>query len=234
MRYTFHDLGKRLAYRFFKKREQRLDDIYSYSLIRNFFPSFSYFPITNSSLNFHSIATIINDILLNNKKTIVEFGAGLSTLVIAGFAKATDKEIIIHSIDHDEDYILLLKEIVAKEGLEKYINFIHAELQEQTLTGISYFWYSQKTISLSLLGKVNIAIIDGPITKNSTELVRYPAISFIKPLLASNHSIYLDDIHRVSEQRVMKKAYTEQNLKFVKVSQTLAACYSSGTYNPIA
>jgi hypothetical protein len=226
---------RNLYYRFLGRPIQRLEDIYSYAMIKEFSPK-TFFPITGSSLGFHAMATIINDIKINNRSSVIEFGAGLSTIMLAKYAHKYKKDLRIYSVEHDSNYLLIVRNILITEGVSDYVIFVKARIEDILINNVKYQWYSFLESDSTVYNQTfDLVIIDGPIVNRMNEgsLVRYPAIEFVKPKLQATYSIYLDDVHRRSEQKLMEKAQNEHNIKFRKISQTLAVATGGLYYNAI-
>ena len=115
-------------------------------LIANLLPQKCYMPFTSYSMCPTLIAHVINDILLLNRSMIVEFGSGISTLVIARLISFHDLDAKLYSVDHDMSWHQNIARILEKEGLEKNVELITAEIEPiqgpQDITGQ---WYN-KTI----------------------------------------------------------------------------------------
>ncbi|MFK5957867.1 MAG: class I SAM-dependent methyltransferase [Lutibacter sp.] len=185
------------------------DDAYAMQIILKLFPEFAYLPFTPFSLNPYTIVHILNDILLNNRKQIVEFGSGISTIIIARFVQVNNLETKILSIDNNMEW----KKIISKE-LEKYnckdkIKLVVGELKEHHQTKLAKYdnkyWYDFKIVKEaidSLDVAIDLVVVDGPSTGYSI-YSRYPAIPLIKNKLAENVSIFLDDTRRKGEKEIL-------------------------------
>jgi predicted O-methyltransferase YrrM len=224
----------RLFYSVVGKNVQRLDDLYAYPLIRNFLPINAYFPITTSSLGFHALATIINDIAVNSRRNVMEFGAGISTIVLAKYAAVYNEKLRIISVEHDQTYLSIIRTVLRAENLTSYVSFIEASLENQEMGGRSYTWYSREKLCAELGDEtLDVVIVDGPISEHGNSMVRYPAIDFVSSRLSANYAIYLDDVHRKGEQVVVTKSRKEYGIRFRKISSTLAVAHRGKFYNPI-
>ena len=63
-------------------------------------------------------------------------------------------------------------------------------------------------------------------------MARYPALIHTFDRLNENYSIYLDDLDRKGEQKIITLWEKEFNLKFEILHGCLAACISGDAYNP--
>jgi len=201
------------------------DDAYAMQIILKLFPEFSYLPFTPFSLNPYTIIHILNDILLNDRKQIVEFGSGISSIIIARFIQVNNLETKILSIDNNLEW----KKFISKE-LDKYnckdkIKLIVGELKEHHQKEFTEYdnkyWYDLKTVKEainSLDVVIDLVVVDGPSTGLS-KYSRYPAIPMIKNKLSKNVSIFLDDIRRKGEKEILVKwnKELEGELQFEKM-----------------
>ena len=178
----------------------------------------SYLPWTGASIRPTAMRYILNDIMINNRDTIVECGAGLSTVYIASLFKqnaGSDKHVF--SIDHDENWISILQNEIDQNGLSEYVTLMHAPLEhcEECLND-NLKWYSNNNIE-SALGnnKIDLLFVDGPpANKKGLELSRYPAYPFFKDRLSDNHLIILDDADRKGEETTAQKWSDISGYKF--------------------
>jgi len=107
-----------------------LKDIHAYLLIQDLVRFPEYFEITNSSLRFHTLAVILNDIIINKRHQIIEFGSGISTLAIANLIKKNNLECSFFSVEDNEEWFQYLKSFLSRNDLQKYVNIIYAPLKK--------------------------------------------------------------------------------------------------------
>ncbi|MDZ7611976.1 MAG: class I SAM-dependent methyltransferase [Candidatus Moranbacteria bacterium] len=165
----------------------------------------TYLPITDSSIDLSSLRLILNDIVVNNRRNIIEFGSGISTVVFARLFKKNEISGKIYSVDESEDWIKILKKIIKKESLEEYVVFINAPLKKnkntKSLGGLR--WYDEDILNQKIENcKFDLVFVDGPCAyKESIKFSRYPALPFIYKKLNSRFSVFLDDADRSGEKK---------------------------------
>jgi hypothetical protein len=201
------------------------DDAYAMQVILKLFPEFTYLPFTPFSLNPYTIIHILNDILLNDRKQIVEFGTGVSSIIIARFIQVNNLETKILSIDNNLEWTaFILKELI-KYKCEDKIKLIVGELtaheQKKFAAYGNRYWYDFKTVKEAISSldiDIDIVVVDGPSTGLS-KFSRYPAIPMLKNKLAENSIIFLDDTRRRSEKKILIKwnEEIEGELQFEKM-----------------
>jgi len=168
-----------------------------------------FIPITEFSLRPYTLVHILNDMLINNRRTIVEFGSGISTIAISYLIKQKGLNVRLISFDHDDQW----QEVIVKEYLKENsgeIQMVHAPLSI-TANGINegQRWYDEGVIDQILKNtKADMIIIDGPLGATN-EFARYPAIGTVKKYLHDDGMVVVDDIHRPDERRLVKDLILE-------------------------
>ena len=213
-----------------------LKDIHAYLLIQDLVRFPEYFAITNSSLRFHTLAVILNDIIINKHQNIIEFGSGISTLAIANLIKKNKLECNFISVEDNEEWFQYLKSFLSRNDLQKYVNIIYAPLKKNSLALENNLWYSDETLKKNINSdfKFSLAIIDGPAAwKTKIRLSRYPAVPYLINNLSEEFSIYLDDSNRKGEKEIMSLWNQKYKMKFELINDTSAVCIKGKKLNTI-
>lgn len=82
----------------------RLEDIYALNLLRPLITGYPYTPFTGASFRPFWLAYIIIDIVLNSRNNIIEFGYGVSTIIIGRLIKKNNLKANLISIEHDANW----------------------------------------------------------------------------------------------------------------------------------
>ncbi|NMH86348.1 class I SAM-dependent methyltransferase [Flavivirga algicola] len=187
------------------------DDAYALQIIHKLFPEFCYLPFTPFSLNPYTIIHILNDILFNDRRQIVEFGGGISTIIISRFIKVNNLKTKILSIDNNESWQKIIFNEVKKYDCSDNLLQIHCSIVEHENEILKVYdndcWYDHKKVNSEidkLDYEVDLVIVDGPSTATS-KFVRYPALPTIQSKLSTSASIFLDDIKRPAEKEILEK-----------------------------
>jgi hypothetical protein len=162
----------------------------------------NYIPFSSMAMSPAEIAKICNDVCINNRKKIVEFGSGASTVFIA---KIMPKDSLLYSVDHDEKWLAIVSGWLENEGLRDRVVMIHAPLEQMQVGTHHGKWYKRSVLEASLpADSIDCLIVDGPPAGASGHeaMVRYPAVPVLKSSLAPNCTIYLDDAVRKGEKRI--------------------------------
>ena len=192
--------------------------------------SVSYVAWTSSSMRPTAVIKILNDIAINRRVSVIEFGSGISTIYMAMLLR--DFEGFIYSIEHNSEWIKVLEGSCKLLGLEN-VEFIYAPLTNYTDNEVSCEWYDKKEILKKIRNiKFDLVVVDGPpaYTKFS-RLNRYPALPFIQDCLNSSFSIYIDDINRKGEKEVVKIWEKNYNLKFSLINGGIGRAFKGNSFN---
>ncbi|MBF6607614.1 MAG: class I SAM-dependent methyltransferase [Flavobacterium sp.] len=205
----------------------RLDrESFALQQIQKIFPSPFFIPVTSWSISPSAVLMIMNDIMINDRKHIIEFGSGMSTIYIAQLLKIYKPESIIYSVESDMGWISQMERDLQRYDLADQVVFVHAPLtapaaeirfKDQTL------WYDAASID-AILGDAtfDLVLVDGPFG-GSSPFARYSAVPYIKSRLAPTYSVYLDDVHRATEQEIVVEW---KNILNCKVHQSPNARHS--------
>lgn len=192
----------------------------------------SHTPYSSSSLKIHSLLTIVNDIIINKRKNLLEFGAGISTLIMARAIHQYELDAKLYSVEDNAPWIQVVEDMLSKEGLNKYVTIIHAPLRKNT--EISHcFSYSKENIEKALEGiKFDFMLIDGPAAYlKENENSRIASYDIAKNFLNENFSLFIDNADRVGEKQLIKKISNEQRIKIRKVNETFISAFSGPSFN---
>lgn len=229
-------LAKRKEQRYkidiFSKREE---DILAFSFIQPLIGSFPLLPFNSSSLRPFCLAYILNEILINKRKKILEFGSGLSTILIARLIKKNNLDLEFYSFEHDGAWADYIDENLSKEGLTSCVKLIKAPLKAVSTDLGEINWYDSETVYKKIKEiKFDLLIIDGPPAYlDVIKYSRYPAMFLLKKNLAKDYCILLDDAQRIGEKEIsLKFIKSNPDVNFSVVGQTLAVFRSTIKFDP--
>lgn len=167
----------------------------------------NYIPWSSSSMHPSAVVKLVNEVIINERINVIEFGSGVSTLLIASALRQIGSKSKIFSVEHDYEWIEIMYGIVQQENLVDHFHVIHAPLESSKYSINGLNWYSEKTLLDNLTNKCfDMAVIDGPLAfSKDIELSRYPALPFLieNDLLNSNSLVVLDDSTRPGEKKIL-------------------------------
>lgn len=162
-------------------------------------------PWTGWAMHPSAILTVVNDILLNERAVVVEFGSGLSTLYAAK-ALSYQNGVLI-SFEHDEKWAQKINKDLRELQLTSWVQVVHVELAELYMDNQQYLWYSETSVRdylNELNSPVDLVVVDGPPASTCSH-ARYPALPILKPYLNERYAIILDDVARPMEQEIVTR-----------------------------
>lgn len=185
---------------YFDKLSRNVHDSSATILLHKLFPASTILSFTPFSLNPNTMLHLINEIQINQRKQIIEFGSGISTIVMAKFIKDNKLSAKILSIEDNEEWFNYIMSELIKYNLEGIVNLNYVPLKKENQ---KYAWYKKERISDLVLGKkFDMVLVDGPSAKNGTE-VRMPAVEMLLGSLNEEFIIFLDDIRRTGERKIL-------------------------------
>ncbi len=144
-------------------------------------------------------------------RTVVELGAGWSTLAL-GAAAAADGGTLT-SVEHDRAWAARVREGLEEAGLER-ATVLDAGLEAHPLAPDGPPWYAERALA-ALPTDIDLLVVDGP-PGGDPELAgsRYPALPVLLPRLGGAALVALDDVDRRGEREVLKRWENETRFRF--------------------
>tara|TARA_R100000655_G_scaffold102802_1_gene148777 strand:+ start:780 stop:1529 length:750 start_codon:yes stop_codon:yes gene_type:complete len=208
------------------QQHQNQQILFNHSQLKQLFSEDCYIPFSGWAISPSTILHVLNDISINKRKCIIEFGSGASTFYIAKLLKVLKSDAVFYSVESDEKWANELKRQLQIHGVSDYVRVIYAPLKkvpENYSLEEQETWYDTQTLEENFTGqeKFDLILVDGPFG-GSTPYARYSAIPFLKKLTLEHASVFLDDIHRTDEAFILKeweellgrKAKTEERYGF--------------------
>ena len=168
---------------------------------------------------------IVEKILAQNPKQILELGSGSSTIVLAEFLKKTKKSIKLISVDERKESYLNTFAQLKNRKLNKKVSLLFCPLTQYRTRFKNYKWYSIPEKVLKK--KFDLVIIDGPSTLNDP-LSRQFTLDRLRRAAASNCTFIMDDAGRPGEQEILQKWVATnkiKNLELVSSEKGTASFY---------
>lgn len=180
------------------------------------------------------LVEVCNDIVLRERRRIVELGGGVSTVLLARLLAQgcpgsdpdsdpdADRRLI--TVEHDAVWARWLTGQLDREGLGRFARVVHAPLapHERAIGGLS--WYDADALEAGLDAAlrgdpIDLLVVDGPPAwARGFELARYPALPVLRDRLAAGATIVLDDVDRAGERRVLRRWAEETGTVFARRS----------------
>lgn len=174
-----------------------------------------YTPWTKYSMRPSGVVMILDDVCQNDRRQIVECGAGTSTLYLARLLR--DRGGHVSAIEHDERWASKMRDAIDSEGLASHASILVVPLERDPVAQPTGAWYSQEHLDEALEDvKIDMLVVDGPIATPTHPCVRYPALPYFRPSLAADCTVVVDDILRDGESEIVKRWEREFGLDFLR------------------
>ena len=134
-------------------------------------------------------------------KTVIECGAGISTLVLAAYADSFDQEQVpsarVFSIEQDMDTKISVEKRLAENQLIDYVEILHAPLDSRGSYTLDITQLQKRMDSR----KADWLLIDGPAGATGCRKWTLPLLA---PLARSGTRWFLDDAFREAELDILR------------------------------
>lgn len=156
-------------------------------------------PWTQFSLSPHAVLCLVNAIELGGRRTIVECGAGASSIYMAAAGQRTGASIV--TLESDERWCETIEHYVRSlSGAE--IRIEHVPIVDGS-NGMP--WYDRSRVDAALGERVaDLIVVDGPFAATpALSRARFPAYSYFRRRVAERPMVLIDDVAREGEQNLM-------------------------------
>jgi hypothetical protein len=187
-----------------------------------------YLPWSMYSVNPDLARQICNEVVINRRENILEFGSGVMTAILVALARNLDLPLQIRSVDQSADWLETVERMVGDTGPAS-LELIHAPLvdyQGETPPPAPLRWYDMAGVAVPDRS-IELAIVDGPA---ETAWSRWGALPYLEPRLAERCAFVLDDIHRSGVHRIAKDWRKRLGGEFTVERQSLVEWYRRGDF----
>jgi hypothetical protein len=162
-------------------------------------------PWPQSALAPSALLTVINDVAINDRRTVVELGAGVSTIYLAKVIAGRGGRLI--SVESDPAWAAVVRDLAGDARVGDALQMVEAPLERSEHSLDDGLWYAEDRVLEAIAGcRIDLLLVDGPPAHGPrTHLARYPALPLLKDFLADRCSIFLDDISRPGEREVAER-----------------------------
>ncbi|WP_310379999.1 class I SAM-dependent methyltransferase [Flavobacterium sp.] len=201
-------------------------------LIQKLYHQGSYLPFTTSSLKFRFLVCLANDIVVNSRTSVLEFGSGISTILIARLIKMNNLNCTIITVDESAAWQEIIKKILKEENLLNYVNFVCAPAVKSTDIELSYEYNNPAVFEAIGDKKFDLVLADGPSAWQKTNVMsRATNLKFIKNNMTDNFSIFVDNSDRPGETELVNRIASEFNIKPMMLDPTFLTFTKGQHYN---
>ena len=127
---------------------------------------------------------------------VVELGSGASTLMMATIRRERRAAPVI-SIEHDRAFAQRMWTMVARAGLQDFVEIHVAPLRTTVVHGHEGVWYDREEVERCIPAQIDLLVVDGP--PSTTRMARWPALEVLATRLTDQGVVLLDDGRRRDE-----------------------------------
>jgi hypothetical protein len=159
-----------------------------------------------------AIASIVNEIGLKGRRTVVELGAGTSTLFLARAVRESGGTVL--SVEHDREFAAYITRLLLQHGLADTASVATVGMRPlppdvlEPVPGwrLPATWYDIEDLLAACPTSVDTLVVDGPPGGDQPDvLVRAPAVPVLRDRLAPAYSIFIDDADRPAERQTLRQ-----------------------------
>ena len=189
-------------------------DLHAWEILRPLLDAGGYLPWSEGAMRPSGLVDVCNEIVLANRRCILELGSGTSTVLLARLLSTTGGSLT--AIEHDARWASWVAGQLAAEQLEDVARVVHAPLELSPWAVGGPPWYAAEPLAQALAGGApDLLIVDGPPAYRFGEsLARLPAVPALLDHLAPDAAVVLDDIARAGEQEVLERWEQGSDLRF--------------------
>jgi predicted O-methyltransferase YrrM len=179
-----------------------------------------YLPWSSGAMRPAGLVEVCNDIVLNDRRRIVELGAGISTVLLARLLGqlSTSGERRLAAVEHDARWSRWVVGQLAREGVGDHVVVVDAPLRACSVADGAPMWYDQAAVDAGLdaaMGVIDLLVVDGPpALAVGLEVARHPALPVLRDRLAPGATVVLDDVERPGEKEVLRRWEGQFDLVF--------------------
>lgn len=192
------------------KKQRKVSQVqFNYAQLTQLFTDTSFFiPLSEWAVSPSTIVHVLNDIVVNDRKSIIEFGSGASTLYIAKLLKSNNIEANFFSVESNAEWASKIRKQLELLELTSYVTIITAPIKsvdKSLALGAQTLWYDVEILNLDLkmVPNFDLVLVDGPFG-GLTSNARFSAVPYLREKLGNTYSIFLDDIDREDEKLILK------------------------------
>jgi hypothetical protein len=212
-----------------------------------------YVPWTAWSMRPAAVASIVNELQRGRRRTVVELGSGASTVFLGHAVAELGGHVL--SVEHDAEYAAHVARLLAREELTGVVTLAVVPLApwpapvvpddgtddvpdddgaDEVTWRAPESWYDVERLLALCPASVDALVVDGPPAgMHPSTLVREPALGVLRPRLAPDWAVFLDDADRPAERETLRRWSTTLGVELTPIDRiTLGAGRAGGGFLP--
>lgn len=180
-------------------------DAAAWHVLRPLLDAGGYLPWTEGALRPAALVEVANEIVLADRREIVELGSGISSVVLARLLRERGGGYLT-SLEHDPSWLRLVASQLEREGLGDFARLVEAPLVPHPLGLGGAPWYAEDAVDALPAAGTDLLLVDGPPGYGAgMERSRYPALPALADRLAPGALVILDDADRPGEREILER-----------------------------
>lgn len=171
-------------------------------ILRPLLDAGGYLPWSEWALRPAALAAVCNEIVIADRREVVELGSGVSTVVLGRLLGQRGGR--LSSVEHDPDWAGVVRRLLESDGLTDAARLIEGPLEPHPLALDRAHWYPESALA-QLPAEIDLLLVDGPPgNEEGIERSRHPALPVLGERLGRGAMVILDDAERPGEQGVLE------------------------------
>lgn len=156
-------------------------------------------PVEAWALDPRVLVLVIRTLRARRPRSIVEFGSGISTLLLGEVAHEIGAR--VSSFEHDAEWSRRVQAWIAQWGLDGVAEIHHAPLRHDARDGRT--WYDRDVVAAALpTAGIGLVLVDGPPLRTA-RAARAGALPAVIERLAEDATVFVDDCGRPQERKIV-------------------------------
>lgn len=209
MKKALWDVLSRIGWHVNKTQREALDrtkqDIESLHLLPEL--EVEYIPWTKAALRPAGVRALLNEVVVHQRRSVLEFGSGISTLYLAHYFDGEGEGHVV-SVEEDEEWATIVEGYLEELGVSQdRFQILRAPLQPFTEASSPEFWYDTEVLRPELQQKTfDMMFVDGPVSwRDENAFARYPAFPFVADRLREDSVAFLDDAGWGDQEEIFRR-----------------------------
>ncbi len=188
-------------------------DLHAWQVLRPLIEGGGYLPWSEGSMSPAGLAAVANEVAYAERRTIVELGSGVSTVVLARLARQLGGR--IWAVEHHPGWAGWVRRALERDELGDIATVVDAPLEPHPRALDGAPWYAETALEELPAAGIELLIVDGPPGYgDGMASSRYPALPVLGRRLADGALVVLDDAQREAEGEILDAWERDEGFSF--------------------
>ncbi len=188
-------------------------DLHAWQVLRPLVDAGGYLPWSEGSMSPAGLATVASEIAYAERRSVVELGSGVSTVVLARLARQLGGR--IWAVEHHPGWAGWVRRALERDGLGGVATVLEAPLEPHPSALSGAPWYAEDALEALPSAGVELLLVDGPPGYGEgMARSRYPALPVLGGRLADGALVVLDDAQREGELEILEAWERDEGFSF--------------------